>query len=110
MPNLDAAHMMLALMALTFWQLFAAKIVLGSTLAFAIAWCTKDRSSAYRRGWQWSLLVVLVSGCVPLLQSTAVSANRAADEFFWTLVPLLGAWLVGVAIAVEVARIVRWKE
>lgn len=97
-------------MALVSWQIFAAKIVIGSTLAFALAWCTRDRSSAYRRGWQWSLLVVLVPSCVPLFQSDPVGANRAAEEFAWTMVPLLGAWLVGVAIAIEVARIVRWKE
>ena len=97
-------------MAFTFWQIFAAKIVIGSTLAFGLAWCTRDKSSAYRRGWLVSLLVVLVPGCVPMFQSDPVGANRAAEEFFWTIVPLVGAWLVGAAIAIEVARIVRWKE
>ena len=97
-------------MAFTFWQIFAAKIVFGSILAFCLAWFTRDKSSAYRRGWLVSLLVVLVPSCVPMFQSDPIAANRVAEEFFWTLVPLLGAWLVGVAIAIEVARIIRWKE
>lgn len=95
---------------LDFRQLFALKITLGFTLAFAIAWGVKDRSNAHRLGWQPSLLVVLVPSCVPKFQSNSASANRAADEFFWTMIPLLGAWLVSVAVAIEVARIVRWKE
>lgn len=84
--------------------------MLASALTFAIAWYIKDRSNAYRLGWLSSTLVVFVPSCVPILQSDSVSANRAADELFWIMIPLLGGWLVGVAIAIEVARIVRWKE
>ena len=110
MSKWDAMSLTSALANLDFWHLFALKITLGFTLAFAIAWGVKDRSNAYRLGWQLSLLVVFVPSCMPMLQSNSVSANRAADEFFWTMIPLLGAWLVSVAIAIEVARIVRWKE
>ena len=110
MSKWDVMSFTSALANLDFWQLFALKITLGFTLAFAIAWGVKDRSNAYRLGWQLSLLVVLVPSCVPMFQSSSVNAIGAADEFFWTMIPLLGAWLVSVAVAIEIARIVKWKE
>ena len=100
----------LAPMAFSFWQIFGAKILFGSAIAFALAWCIRSKSSAYQYGLIGSLLVVLVPSCVPMYQSDPPAANRAAEEFFWIMVPLLGAWLVGAFIGMRFARVVRWKE
>lgn len=100
----------LALMDFTFWQMFGSKIVLGSIVAFGLAWCTRDKWNAYRRGLLASVLVLLVPSCVPMFQSDPIAANGAAEEFFWIMVPLLRHGLVGAVIAIWIARIVRWKE
>ena len=69
-------------MALTFWQLFALKIIVATALAFCLAWRTKDAQRAYQRAVLGSLLVVFVPSCAPLFQSNPVYANQAAEEFF----------------------------
>lgn len=97
-------------MAFTFWQVFALKILLGSTLAFGVAWFRRGRASAYGLGLLGSLFVVLLPSCMPMFQSDPVAANRAAEEFFWTMFPLFGAWITGAVIAIGIARLVRWKE
>ena len=89
---------------------FGGKILIGSAVAFAFAWFTRNKETAYKRGFCGSLLVVLVPSCVPMFQSNPVSANRAAEEFFWTMVPLLITWMICAAVAIKFARIFRWKE
>jgi hypothetical protein len=89
---------------------FGGRLLIGSAVAFAFAWFTRKKESAYMRGFLGSLFVVLVPGCVPMYQSNPVSANRAAEEFFWTFIPLLVSWMFCAAVAIGFARIFRWKE
>lgn len=97
-------------MTLSFWQLFGVKVLLGAIVAFGLAWFTQSKSRASLRGLFGSLFVVITPGCAPMFQSDPIASNRAAEEFFWTLIPLLAAWLVSAAIAIALARISRWKE
>ncbi len=97
-------------MDLTFWQVFFLKIILGSAVAFGLAWFTPEKASAYGRGMLGSMAVVFLPSCVPMFQPDPVASNRAAEDFFWTLFLLFGAWVVGAVTAISIARLIKWKD
>jgi hypothetical protein len=96
-------------MELTFWQLFGLKSGLGTAIAFGFGWWTRSSSHAYTRGMFGSFLVVFLPSCGLMHQSDPVQANRAAESFFWVMIPTLAAWLVSAVIALGFARIIKWK-
>lgn len=95
---------------LTFWQIFGLQIGLGAAVAFAMGWRTHETRLAYKRGMMGSYLVVFLPGCVPMCQSDPIAANRAADSFFWTMLPALPAWLFSAVMALALSRMIKWKE
>lgn len=97
-------------MELSFWQLFAAKIVLSFLVSFGFAWFIRRQSRAYMLGLLGGLLVMIVLSCAPIFKSDPIAGNRVAEEFALTFIPLLAAWLVSAAIAIGFARLIRWKE
>lgn len=97
-------------MDISVWQFFAVKIALGTSLAFGFAWFIRSQSAAYLFGLFGALLMVILPSCSPMLQSDPVAANSAAEDFFWTFIPLLITWLVSALISIRVARVIRWKE
>lgn len=97
-------------MILSFWQLIALQVLLGSILAFGFAWFVKKQSHAYLLGLSASLMMVLLPACTPMLQTNSVAANKAAEEFFWVLFPSLVVCLVSAIIAIGFARMIRWKD
>ena len=104
------SHVRGTLMELSFWQLFAVKLVLASIVAFGFAWFIRSQSNAYLLGLFSALLVVFIPSCSPMFQSEPVAANEAATGFFWTLAPQIVSWLVTAVIAIAFARMIRWKE
>lgn len=105
-----AVYIKLARMPNTFFGVLGALLGLSFAAAFLAGWFMRDPGKRLKRGILSAICGALLAACVPMFQSNPVASNEAAVGFFLLLVPAtLGALVVGW-LAVELAKIIRWRN